>query len=126
MNDTPPVLPGAAAAAAPGPAPAIQVVSQSKIPLIIYVLYFIGFFIGLTAVAGVVLGHLNSNDQDPLVASHCRYLVRTFWWGLLMAIIGGASTPIFVGWFILLAWFIWTLVRLIKGLNALNQNKMMA
>jgi uncharacterized membrane protein len=106
---------------APAPAPQAQFVSQSSMPLAVYILYIIGFFTGLTALIGVILAHMNSNDADPIVASHSRYQVRTFWWGLLWLFIGGLTSFIVIGWFVLLAWFIWTVIRIVKGFNALNQ-----
>lgn len=106
---------------APAPQPQTQFVSQSTMPLVVYVLYIIGLFTAVTSLVGVILAHMNTGDADPVVASHSCYQVRTFWWGLLWVILGSLTSGILIGFPILIAWFIWTIVRIVKGLNALNQ-----
>ncbi|MDO9622956.1 hypothetical protein [Pseudomonas sp.] len=114
MNNNP--NPAEVAAAEPG----APVVSQSNMAFIVYILYIAGFFTGITALIGVCLAHGNSSIQDPVLRSHFSYQIRTFYWGLLWCVIGWASSVIIIGWFVLLAWMVWTIVRIVKGMNALN------
>lgn len=108
-----------AAAAAP-----VQAVSNQNMAMIVYILYLVGFLIGLSALVGVILAHVNaSNEQNPVIKSHFSYQIRTFWWGLLWVFIGLLTSIILVGYLVLLGWFIWTLVRCIKGLSALNRQE---
>lgn len=102
------------------------VISNNKMAFIIYVLYIAGFFTGLTALVGVVLAHTNSSETDPVLRSHFSYQKRTFYWGLLWMVIGWLSSFIVIGWFVLLAWFVWSVIRIVKGLNALNKNEAIA
>ncbi len=100
------------------------IVSESKIPLIVYILYIASYFTGgLTALIGVILAHLNAKDRDELMRSHYNYQIRTFWWGLLWTFIGVALAFFVIGYFVLLAWMVWSIYRIVKGLNALNKNQ---
>lgn len=111
-----------AAPAEPVDAPKNAPVKPSCGPLIVYVLMFIGFLVGVSALAGVIMAHVNSGPSDDKVTtSHYAYQIRTFWWGLLWVILGSLLTLVFVGYFMLIAWFVWTLFRLIKGVCAWNK-----
>lgn len=103
------------------PAP---VVKGNSIPMIVYILFLVGFPVPLAAVAGLILAYVNrSPSDDPVLASHYRYQIRTFWWGLLWTILGVILAAFLVGYLILLVWAVWTLYRVIKGLSAWNKNE---
>jgi uncharacterized membrane protein len=103
--------------------PAPPGTNDYSIPVIIYVLYFIGFFTALTALIGVIMAHVKASEADPDTLTHYRYQMRTFWFGLLMVIIGGVLAIVIIGWLILAWWFIWTLVRSIKGFLAAQERR---
>jgi uncharacterized membrane protein len=91
----------------------------TNMPMIIYILYFAGFFLGVSALAGVIMAYVQRSDSDDAVlASHYRYQIRTFWFGLLYFVIGVLTTFLLVGYFVLLFWLVWTLIRVIKGFSA--------
>lgn len=111
----------AAAPVEPSPKPA-PLVKPNSLPMIIYVLLFIGFPFALAALAGVIMAYVNrSPEDDEVVASHYAYQIRTFWWGLLWIVLGSLLSLVFVGYLILIAWLVWTLYRLIKGISAWNK-----
>lgn len=111
---------------APAAAPA-QAVSTQNMAMIVYVLYLVSYVVGLTALVGIILAHVNAgSEKDPVVKSHYSYQIRTFWWGLLWLVIGSITIFILIGYLILLFWFVWTLYRCIKGLSALNRNEAIA
>lgn len=113
VNDT------AALEASAKPAPLVK---PSTMPMITYILMFIGFPFPLAAVAGVIMAYVNrSPEDDAVVASHYAYQIRTFWWGLLWIVLGSLLTIVFVGYLVLVAWIVWTLYRLIKGVSAWNK-----
>lgn len=125
-----PLASTAAAPVAPAPAPAaapVQAVSNQNMAMIIYILYLVGFLVGLSALVGVILAHVNAgNEQNLVIKSHFSYQIRTFWWGLLWVFLGVLTSFILIGYLVLLGWFIWTLVRCIKGLSALNRQEAIA
>lgn len=82
---------------------------------LVYILYFIGFVIGITAIAGVIVAYLKRSEATPAAASHLTYLIRTFWIGILFGVIGAITTFILIGVLVLLATLVWLLIRLIKG-----------
>lgn len=65
-------------------------------------------------------------DSDPMPRSHCQFRIRTFWIGLLYLAIGFALWFVLVGFLILLWRLVWSLIRIIKGFIALNDNEPIA
>ena len=105
------------------PSPRPPAVSDTQLALAVYVLYFAGFFTMITALIGVIIAYVQIDKADDMLRTHYRFQIRTFWIGLLYIVIGALSAIVIVGIFILLWWFIWTLVRCVKGLLALNENR---
>jgi uncharacterized membrane protein len=100
--------------------------SGKQLALVVYVLYLVAYFNGLTAVIGVIIAHVQAGSTDPVVDSHHRFQIRTFWIGILYLVVGAILTFIFIGFLVLLWWFVWSLVRNVKGLLLLNGNKPVA
>ena len=100
--------------------------TEKQIALIVYVLYLAAYITGITGLIGVIIAHVRAGDADPIMQSHYRFQIRTFWVGLLYLVIGGILTVVIVGLAILLWWFVWSLVRNVKGVLALNENKPIA
>ena len=116
MSMTPPSLPQTQ-----------PMVSNTQVALIVYILYFVSYVIGITAIVGVIIAHVQiGSTADPMLRSHYQWQIRTFWIGLLYFVIGVVLCFVLVGILVLLFWFIWTLVRNVKGLLALNENKPIA
>ncbi len=108
----------------PPPSPSPQpMVSDKQLALVVYILYFVSYVVGITAVIGVVIAHVEIERADPLLRSHYQFQIRTFWIGLLYLVAGVVLCLIVIGIFVLLWWFIWTLVRCVKGVLALNENR---
>ena len=55
--------------------------------------------------------------------SHFRWQIRTFWFGLLWAVLGAILFVLIVGWFILAADAIWIIYRIVKGWLNLSENR---
>jgi len=113
---------------APPPPPAPQpLVSNSQLALVVYILYLVSYAVGgITALVGVIIAHIQVDQADPVQQSHYRFQIRTFWIGLIYLVVGCLLAIILIGFLVLLWWFIWTLVRNIKGLLALNENRPIA
>ena len=101
-------------------------VSNPQLALIVYILYFAAYVVGITALIGVIIAHVQVGTAEPLLASHYRFQIRTFWIGVLYLVVGGVLTLVLMGFLILLWWFVWSLVRNIKGVLALNENQPIA
>jgi len=91
--------------------------AQGKTATLIYALYLLGFIVGITPLIGLVMAYVFRDGAPPWVQSHYRYQIRTFWLGLLIVILGAVTSLIFIGYFILLFWLLWFIVRCVKGLR---------
>lgn len=103
--------------------PARMIVDDSGLAFAVYVLYLLGYFTGITSIIGVVIAYLQSGSANSVMKSHFIFQTRTFLIGLLYLFIGLLLLHLVVGVIILLWWFVWSLVRNVKGLLALNRNE---
>jgi uncharacterized membrane protein len=110
----------------PAPLPPQPIVSGKYLALTVYILYLASFFVGITGVIGLVIAYVNIDGADPLLRSHYQFQIRTFWIGLLYVVVGAVLCLIVIGFAVLAWWFIWTLVRCVKGVLALNENRPIA
>jgi uncharacterized membrane protein len=81
---------------------------------------WLDFLTGFTALIGAVIAFLKSEESDPVCQLHFQFQVRTFLIGLLYLVLGSITLRVGIGALILFWWFIWTLIRCVKGLLALN------
>ncbi|ABI57480.1 DUF4870 family protein [Alkalilimnicola ehrlichii MLHE-1] len=100
--------------------------SGRQLVLVIYILYLVGLFVMLTAIAGLILAYIKRCDADPVSASHYRYQIRTFWIGLLYFVVGMITTPIGIGFLVLVLTLLWFLTRCIKGLVLNSERRAIA
>ena len=107
----------------PTPSPPREQISNKTLALIVYILYFVAYFTGITALIGVIIAHVQVGSADPVLATHYRFQIRTFWIGLLYGIIGLVLSLILIGYLVLLWLFVWSLIRNVKGVLALNENQ---
>jgi uncharacterized membrane protein len=107
----------------PRPAPPQPSLSDKQLALIVYILYLAGYITGITGLIGVIIAHVKIGDADELTRTHYQFQIRTFWIGVLYLVVGVILTFIVIGIALLFWWFIWSLVRNVKGLLALNENK---
>jgi uncharacterized membrane protein len=99
------------------------VVSDTTLALVVYVAYCLGYFTVFSALIGVIIAHVKVDDADPVLRSHYQFQIRTFWIGLLYLAIGFPLCLALIGFPILVWWLVWSLIRIIKGMIALNEYK---
>jgi uncharacterized membrane protein len=105
-------------------------VEQAKANLtlthVIYGLYAASFFVGITGLVAIILNYVKRGDvAGSFLASHFRWQMRTFWFGLLWTLIGVVTFYLVIGWLIMLANLIWIIYRLVKGWLRLTEGKAM-
>ncbi|MDE3274142.1 DUF4870 family protein [Pseudoalteromonas sp. SSM20] len=88
-----------------------------------YVLYLASIILGITGLIAVIMAYVNKKDAPEWVQTHYQFQIRTFWIGLLYAVIGGILTVVGIGLLILLFYLVWLIVRCVKGLKALDKNE---
>lgn len=107
--------------------PAIRpALSDHQIAFAVYILYLVAYLTGITALIGVIIAHIKVGTADSMLRSHYEWQIRTFWIGVLYLIAGALLTFVLIGFAIWLWWFVWSLVRNIKGILALNENRPIA
>ncbi|MFN9847943.1 MAG: DUF4870 family protein [Alphaproteobacteria bacterium] len=112
-------------------------IEDKTMPAVCYALYLLAFATGITAVIGLVIAYTQRSSAAPGMKSHFTYLIRTFWGGLMMMIVGGVifgvgallsiiliGFPIMgLAWLILTFATIWYAVRCIVGLVYLSRGE---
>jgi uncharacterized membrane protein len=98
------------------------VASARTMALAVYILYLVGYFVGITWLIGVIIAYTQRANADPVVASHSQNQITIFWATLVYVVVGSLLALVLIGWLVLALWFIWSLIRIIKGLTALNNN----
>jgi uncharacterized membrane protein len=102
------------------------VVADDSLAFIVYLLYGASYFFGVSALVGVIIAHTKVDDADPMLRSHYQFQIRTFWIGLLYLTIGSLLCIVLIGIPILVWWFVWSLIRIVKGIMAFNEHKPIA
>ncbi len=110
------------------PAPdAAKLESLKQLTMIIYILQAASFVVGITGIVAIVMNYVKREDTvGTLYESHFAWQIRTFWWGLLWAVIGFLTTVVLVGFVILFANFVWCIYRIVKGFLSWNDGKPMS
>ena len=89
---------------------------------LIYALYALSFMNGLTAVIGVIIAYVKRGEAaGSWQQSHFDWLIRTFWWGLLIMVVGGIATIVLIGFLVMFLGGVWVVYRIIKGWLRLSQ-----
>jgi len=101
-------------------------ISDHGLAMMVYVLYLFGFFTGVSAVVGLIIASIQVERADPTSRSHFRFQIRTFWIGLAYIVAGVVTLHVGIGALILLWWIVWTAMRCVKGLLALNAGEPVA
>ncbi len=106
-----------------------QATEDRALPAVVYALYILGLFHGLTLIIGLIMAYVLRGNAGPANGSHYTYLIRTFWISLIWWGIGGAIVLVGIplslvligipmvwagGVICFFAW-LWALVRCIIG-----------
>lgn len=105
----------------------MEVIDEDKLKkynLITYILYLVGFVVGVTGLIAIIMNYIKRNEmRGTWLESHVEWQIKTFWWCLLGYVVGAVLSIILIGYLIILLVMIWQVYRLVVGLNALNDNK---
>lgn len=112
---------------APGTAESVGAVlsaEDKKFLTIVYALFALGFFFGISFFIGAMLAHIKKADAGSIVAKeHYRFQIRTFWFSLPWIVVGTISFMFIVGFFILAGIGLWILWRVLKGWTRLSSER---
>ena len=96
---------------------------DSTMAMVIYAFYLASFVLGFTALIGVIVAYIYKGKGPDWLDEHYRYQIRTFWIGLLYAIIFSLLTIILIGFLLLLALAVWMIIRCVKGFKGLQEKR---
>ncbi|HEY2177913.1 MAG TPA: DUF4870 domain-containing protein [Caulobacteraceae bacterium] len=107
----------------PSPTPAAAVThDERQMAFVVYILYLAHFVpvIGWVAtIVGLVLAYVERQTAADWLKSHYTFQIRTFWIGLLFTCVSCFLILILIGIPLLLATWIWFIVRCAVGLSRL-------
>lgn len=90
---------------------------------LVYILYIVGFFVGITGIIGVVIAYIYKDDAPDWLRTHYQFQIRTFWIGLLWVFLGALLSIVLIGFLFLLFWVVWLIVRVVKGFRHLDKQE---
>jgi uncharacterized membrane protein len=104
--------------------------SAKNLTAIVYALQAIGFLLGITWMVAIIVNYVKKEDvKGTWLESHFRWQIRTFWFGLLWALLAFLFIITIIGWFvgmfILMVDGTWIIYRIVKGWLRLNDGKQM-
>lgn len=79
---------------------------------------------GIPAIVAVIIAYIKKDEaQETWLISHFDWQIKTFWFGMIGAIIGLITMFIGIGFVILAIDSVWIIYRIIKGLINVLENK---
>jgi len=103
-----------------------KMLSLKRVTMLVYVLYAFAYFGAITAIVGIMINYIKREEMaGTWLESHCRWQMRTFWFGVLWAVIGFVTLPILIGFVIHAVNCLWMTYRVVKGWLYFNDNKPM-
>ena len=95
-----------------------------NITMVVYALQALSVAWGVTAIVGLVINYIKREDvRGTVYESHFDWQIRTFWWGLLWAVLGVLLLIVGVGFVIMFVAWIWMIYRVVKGWLKLTEGK---
>ncbi len=100
---------------------------QAKtVTMIVYALQAGSFVLGVTSIAAIIINYLKRDDvRGTWLASHFRWQIRTFWFGLLWGAVGGITALLGIGFVLLAVDLVWVVYRIVKGWLRLSEGREM-
>lgn len=93
---------------------------------LVYGCYALSWLLPFMSIIGIIVAHVRIKQAEGTwLESHFRWQIRTFWFSLLWAVLGGILLLVLVGYLVLVGVGIWNIYRVIKGFLNLSENKPM-
>ena len=82
----------------------------------VYILQALYFVILITPVVGVIINYIKDEEvRGSWLESHFRWQKSTFWYGMMWTLLGVISTPILIGYAVLVGVTVWMIYRIARG-----------
>lgn len=96
---------------------------DKSLVLIAYILHLMGAATIVSSIAALVINYVKRGETSEVLATHHRWMIRTFWWGLFWCVVAFILAIVLVGFLIYGIVVIWWIYRHVRGLLALAENK---
>jgi uncharacterized membrane protein len=102
-----------------------ELAGLKNIALVVYLLQALSFLWGITAIVGIIVNYVKRDDaRGTVYESHFDWQIRTFWWGLLWAVVGVLLIiAAGLGFLVMFVAWIWAIYRVVKGWLKLTEGK---
>lgn len=90
---------------------------------IIYITYLAGLLIPFVSLIGLIMAYINKGSGPQWLDENYRFQIRTFWIGFLYFTVSFLLMAILIGWITLLVALAWYIIRCVKGLKAVGENR---
>lgn len=98
--------------------------SEKNLVNLVYLLQTLGFVLGITFIAAIIVNLIKRSDMTSEVArSHMRWQLRTGLWSAGWMVLGSILSIVLIGYVIILIAVVWTLWRIIKGWLAASNDQ---
>lgn len=91
---------------------------------IIYILYAVSLFVGITSIAAIIMNYLKRDEaKGTWLESHFNWQIKTFWYSVIGFFVGFILSFIGIGFLVILAISVWYIYRIVKGFIAFKDKK---
>ena len=90
---------------------------------LIYIGYLAGLIIPFVSIIGLVMAYVNKGNGPDWLDENYRFQIRTFWIGFLYFFVSFLLMFILIGYITALVAIVWYIIRCVKGLKSLGQNR---
>ena len=98
--------------------------SLNQYTIIIYILYAISIFVGVTSIIAIIMNYLKRDEvKGTWLESHFNWQIKTFWYSIIGFLIGFLLSFIGIGFIVIIAVSIWYIYRIVKGFVAFKDKK---
>jgi len=97
--------------------------SCKRVTTLIYALYGASIIFGMTIFVAIIMNYVKRPDaRGTFLESHFTWQIRTFWFTLVLSLLGLFTAVLGIGVIILIVLFFWFIYRIVKGWLRLNDN----
>jgi uncharacterized membrane protein len=101
-----------------------QLAGLKNVTMVVYALQALSFIWGLPAIVGLIINYVKREDaRGTIYESHVDWQIRSFWWGLLWAVIGLVLAVLMVGFVVMFVAWVWMVYRVVKGWLKLTEGQ---
>ncbi|MBF0246867.1 MAG: hypothetical protein HQL36_02170 [Alphaproteobacteria bacterium] len=94
-----------------------------SVPRLTYILYLVATLTGFPMLIGLIVAYVARGEAQPWLRAHYTFLIRTFWYGLLLVGVGLVTFIVGVGMFLLWVLPLWYLIRIGRGWYLLEHRR---